>query len=115
MQNDARQQLDFSQDEWAAIVGFSTWRETTGNRIGWYASIIGPIVLFGIYGACKGEITAVGLAFVCLLAYCIWRVRLELQYLPVYRSICSKIVAFKSSQEPLTGPEILAEEPQSPT
>lgn len=67
------------------------------SRIGWYASILVPIVVFCGYGAWREEITTVGLAFLCFLGCVFWAIAREIRNLHHYRSICSKIVEFKQS------------------
>lgn len=105
MQDETKRDLDFSPEEWSIIVGFSSWRETAGNRLGWYASALGPIVTLGVYGGWKGDIIAVGLAFICLLAYVVWISAGQLRGIQIYQSIFSKIVAFKEPSEPAPAPE----------
>jgi hypothetical protein len=105
MQNEAKSDLKFSPEEWSIILNLSSWRGTVGNRLGWYASVLGSIVLFCAYGVWKGEAIAVELAFACLLAYVIWSSMGELRGLQVYHSIFSRIVAFKESQGPSAAPE----------
>lgn len=105
MQDEARKQLNFSMDEWEIIVGICSWRGSVENRIGWYSSILGPIVLFCVYGVWVGEMKAVGLAFACLLACKIWLIIVELRNIRVYRSICSKIISLTETQKPIGDPE----------
>ncbi|WP_414472279.1 hypothetical protein [Microvirga sp. M2] len=105
MQDETKRDLDFSPEEWSIIVGFSSWRGTAGNRLGWNASVLGPVVTFGAYGAWKGDIIAVGLAFICLLAYVLWLSIGQLHGIQIYQSIFSKIVAFKEPSESSLVPE----------
>ncbi|MEZ0172416.1 hypothetical protein [Microvirga sp. TS319] len=100
MQDETKRDLDFSPEEWSIIVGFSSWRGTAGNRLGWYASALGAVVTLGAYGAWKGDIIAVGLAFICLPAYVLWLSIGQLRGIQIYQSIFSKIVAFKEPSEP---------------
>ncbi len=99
MQDEAKRGLNFSPEEWAIIVGFLSPRQGVGSRIGWYASILAPIVVLCGYGAWKGEITAVGLAFLCLLGCVLWAIATEIKSVDLYRSIGSKIVEFKHSRD----------------
>lgn len=99
MSNKAQNSLKFSPHEWSIIIGHSSSRESRGSRIGWYASILAPIVIFCSYGLVKGEVTAVGLAFICLLGCVIWWIKMETQVLTVYSSIFDKIVTFLSNEE----------------
>ena len=104
MQDNPVRDLEFSPEEWSIIVGFSSSRGTTGNRLGWYASALGPIVILRAYGAWKSDIIAISLAFACLLAYVVWLSVGELRGLQVYQSIFSKIVAFKEMKETSSPP-----------
>lgn len=99
MQDETKPNLDFSPEEWSIIVGFASWHGAARNRIGWYASAVGPILLFGAYGIWKSDIIALGLAFVSLLAYVAWVSAAEVRGLKEYRSICNKIITFKEAQE----------------
>lgn len=98
--------MDFTQEEWSIILSLSSSRWTTASRLGWYASVLGPIVLFCAYGSWKREITAVEMAFLCLLGCVLWAIVSEVRNSHIYHSICSKIVAYKESQQKPPTPEI---------
>lgn len=91
--------LDFTQEEWSIILSLSSSQTAMVSRIGWYASVLCPIVLFCAYGSLRREITAVEMAFICLLGCVLWSILSELRSAQVYRSICSKVVAFKDSEK----------------
>jgi len=106
MQDEANRGLDFTQEEWAIILSLSSSSPATAGRAGWYASILCPIALFCAYGSWRREITAVEMAFACLLGCVLWSIVAELRSSQVYRSICRKIVAFKEARERSSAPEI---------
>jgi hypothetical protein len=116
VQSKTQQDSNFSPYEWSIIVGSSTSGEGQGGRIGWYASILTPIVVFFGYGLLQGEVMAVGLAFICLLSCVIWAIRLESRGARVYRSIFDKVIAL--ANDPESQPEAVSSleqhQPSSP-
>jgi|tagenome__1003787_1003787.scaffolds.fasta_scaffold19521939_1 hypothetical protein len=73
--------------------------ETFGRRFGWYASVIGPITIFAVYGFLKLDLIAVELAFVCLLG---WSLRGLVGYreqLGHYRSLSKKVLDFEEQSQ----------------
>lgn len=99
MQDKPKRDLDFTHEEWSIILSLASSRSSAGSRIGWYVSVLSPIAIFCLYGSWKREITAVEMAFVCLFGCVIWSIIGEVRGAQVYRSIFSKIVASKESQE----------------
>jgi hypothetical protein len=67
------------------------------TRLGFYASVLIPVLLFAGYGIAKWDVLAVGLALVALLSFVVWRLARELQTVKTFRSLSQKIVAHERS------------------
>ena len=58
-----------------------------------YLPYLAPVVLFGGYGLAIGDLTAVALAFICLLALNLWWIHAQSRPTALFRAICHKLVA----------------------
>jgi hypothetical protein len=63
-----------------------------GSRLGFYASVLVPVLLFGGYGIASWNVLAVVFALVGLFIFVGWRISRELAMVSTYRSLCQKIV-----------------------
>lgn len=62
-------------------------------------SYLAPVVLFGVYGVAIADITAIALAFACLVALNLWWIAQQCRSAALFKSICAKIEAETGGQE----------------
>ncbi|CAM5771838.1 hypothetical protein [Bosea minatitlanensis] len=65
--------------------------------LGWLP-YLGPVVLFGAYGVAIRDLTAVALAFACLLGLNLWWLHGQSRSAALFRSVCAKIQAAASGR-----------------
>lgn len=63
-----------------------------GWRIGFYASILIPMMLFAGYGLINQDAVAVLIAFLGILIFTAWRVGRELSLVRTYKSLFRKVL-----------------------
>jgi hypothetical protein len=63
------------------------------GRLGFYAALIGPAVVFAGYGAVRGDVFAMGIGFCGLLLLVLWYIVQEQRYQPVFTGLMRKIAA----------------------
>jgi len=63
-----------------------------GTRIGFYASVLIPALLFAGYGIFSWDVLAVAFAFIGLLIFFGWRISRELAIANTFKSLCQKIL-----------------------
>jgi hypothetical protein len=84
--------LDLTPAEQSLVHSLSLGQGANATRLGFYASVLGPALLFAGYGITHGDVLAIGLAFFGLLSFLCWRISRELSLAPVYKSLFGKIV-----------------------
>ncbi len=84
--------LNLTSDERALIEAMARDRHGIGSRLGFYASVLVPVMLFSGYGIASWDILAVVFALVGLFIFVGWRLWRELTMVNTYRSLCQKIV-----------------------
>lgn len=83
--------LDLTTEERRLAEDMARDRSSVGSRLGFYASVLVPIILFGGYGVLRFDAVALGVAFLGLLIFVGWRISREFRYLPTYKSLFRKI------------------------
>ncbi|QEL23596.1 hypothetical protein FQV39_14145 [Bosea sp. F3-2] len=64
-----------------------------------YLPYFAPVALFGFYGVAIGDLTAVVLAFLCLLGLNLWWIHGQSGPTALFLAICTKIIAASKAQE----------------
>ena len=67
-------------------------RHDRASRLGFYGSVLVPVLLFAGYGIVSWNVLAVVFALVGLFIFVGWRISRELAMVNTYRSLCQKIV-----------------------
>lgn len=80
--------LNLTSEERALVEAIARDRNGRGSRLGFYASVLVPVMLF----AGSWDALAVIFALVGLFIFVGWRIWRELLMVNIYRSLCQKIV-----------------------
>ena len=84
--------LNLTQEERQIAEAAARDRHGTASRLGFYASVLIPSLLFAGYGCAQRDFVAVAVAFLGLLIFIGWRISGELSRTSLYKSLCRKIV-----------------------
>ena len=84
--------LNLTSEERALVEAIAHDRNGPGSRLGFYASVLVPVMLFAGYGIVSWDALAVIFALVGLFIFVGWRIWRELAMVNTYRSLCQKIV-----------------------
>jgi hypothetical protein len=84
--------LEFTQPERELIENFARYHHSVASRLGFYGSVLVPVLLFGSYGVMKQDFVAVTVSLIGLLIFVWWRISHELVYIKIYQSIFQKIL-----------------------
>lgn len=84
--------LNLTPEERDVVEAWARDRSGLGSRVGFYASVILPLVLFGVYGIWTRQWVALAVALIGLLIFLGWRISRELSQVSVHRSLFKKIV-----------------------
>jgi hypothetical protein len=88
--------LDTSERELVEAMARDT--HSPASRIGFFASVLVPVLAFAAYGIFKKDIVAVGLAFAGLLIFVWWRLSHEFTKVPIYKSLFTKILNHEKTE-----------------
>ena len=89
--------LSLTPEERALVEAMARDRNGRGSRLGFYASVLVPVMLFAGYGIVSWDALAVVFALVGLFIFVGWRIWRELVMVNIYRSLCQKIVDHERS------------------
>lgn len=84
--------LNLTSDERALAEAIARDRNDRVSRLGFYASVLVPVLLFAGYGIVSWNVLAVIFALVGLFIFVGWRISRELAMVNTYRSLCQKII-----------------------
>ena len=87
-------ELDLTDEERALVARWALIKADNGSRLSFYAAALFPALVFGIYGMLHKDIVALGLAFVGLVGFLVWRVSRELRFAPLHHSLFVKLDTF---------------------
>jgi len=85
--------LNLTREERALAEALTRDAYDRSTLLGYYASVLVPVLLFAAYGIAKRDVLAVAIALVGLLIPVGWRIARELATVSTYRSLAQKIVA----------------------
>lgn len=85
--------LDLTKDERALLVRVANDPHSVKSRLGFYASVMAPLLGFCAYGFVKRDFIAEFIAFAGLFLFMAWRISQEFRRLAVYKSLLCKIAA----------------------
>jgi hypothetical protein len=83
--------IGFTREERQYIQRVHLDTYTSKWRLGYYAAMIGPMSVFGIYGLFRRDYVAEFIAFAGLLAFLCWRIAQELERMDVFKSVFLKL------------------------
>jgi hypothetical protein len=83
--------IELTDEERACIAQAKATDPGFGAALSSYAPYLGPVALFGAYGIAIGDVTAVALAFACLLGLNLWWIKGQTRITGAFRSICRKV------------------------
>lgn len=83
--------LHFTEDETGLVNAMAGDRHGFASRVGFYASVLVPVFIFGAYGILNRDFLAVVLALVGLAIFVCWTLSRESKYLALYTSIFQKV------------------------
>jgi hypothetical protein len=92
--------LKLTHEERALAQAITLDRNDRGSRLGFYASVLVPVLLFAGYGIASWNVLAVVFALVGLFIFVGWRISRELAMVSTYRSLCQKIVEHERDANP---------------
>ena len=98
--------LNLNEQERNLVAAMARDHHGRGSRLGFYASVLLPVIAFGGYGVLKRDFVAVAIALGGLLIFVCWRLSHELTNVEVYRSLFAKISNHEKSQAELGTPVI---------
>jgi hypothetical protein len=84
-------ELNLTPEERSLIHTLAHDRAGKGTRLGFYASVLVPDLMFGCYGIAKRDLVALALAFAGSLIFVVWRISREMSLLGAYRSLFAKL------------------------
>lgn len=87
--------LGLSEDERAYVARAALVRTRRRSVLGFYAGPLVPMIGFGLYGMLASDDAAVGIGFLGLAFFSIWRAAVELAHVRVVESIWAKVDAFE--------------------
>jgi len=88
-------------EERALMNSWSGRSQDAFSRLGYYAAILLPLVVFAIYGLAKRDVVAIAIAFGGLLLYQLWNIGHDLSRVAIYRSLMTKMAAREAGRAPL--------------
>ena len=84
--------MHFTEEETSLVEEMAKDRHGIASRLGFYASVLVPVFIFGIYGMVQRDILATVLALVGLAIFVVWRIAQESKYVGPYKSIFQKVL-----------------------
>jgi len=84
--------LHFTDDEQELVEAMARDRHGVASRLGFYASVLVPVFIFGAYGIAYHDFLATVLSLVGLSIFVCWRVSQESKYVGLYKTIFQKVV-----------------------
>jgi|GEM_PF-2412888 len=94
--------IGFSKEERQFVEYCASERAGVGSRLGFYASVLVPVILFGCYGVLQRDFVAVTVALVGLLIFVWWRLSAEMNHVKVHRSVFEKVLAHEKVTDQTT-------------
>ncbi len=92
--------LKLTKEERELFAAMAQDRHGPFSRLTFYATTIGPCIVFAIVGVLRKDFVALLVAFCGLLGFLVWRINSELERLELYKSACRKIVEHTSETPP---------------
>jgi hypothetical protein len=84
--------LNLTKDEREIVEAMARDRHSVMSRLGFYSSVLVPMLLFAAYGLVKRDFLAEAIALLGLLIFIGWRISGGLSRTSPYKSLCGKIV-----------------------
>lgn len=84
--------MNFTEEEASLVEEMARDRHGIASRLGFYASVLVPVFIFGVYGAFQRDLLAIGLALVGLTIFVVWKIAQESKYVGPYKSIFQKVL-----------------------
>jgi hypothetical protein len=84
--------LNLTPEERDVVDAWARDRHGVGSRLGFYGSILVPLLLFAAYGIERRELPALVVALIGLLIFLGWHLSREFSRLGAYKSLFRKIV-----------------------
>lgn len=91
--------LGLSDEERRFAARVAMARTKRRSLIGFYAGPLVPLIGFGIYGLVASEDAAVGMAFIGLAFFSVWRVASEVVNVRVFESLLSKVDLYEREDD----------------
>ena len=85
--------LNLTEPERDYVERIARDRSGSSGRIGFYAAVLAPMVLFAGYGLIQQDFIAELLAFIGAFLFLVWRASQELTFTKVARSTMHKVAA----------------------
>ena len=84
--------LNLTKDERGVFEDMAHDRHSLKSRLGFYGSLLVPLVAFAVYGAIKQDFVALLVAFGGLFLFVLWRPGYEFGRVETYKAACRKVV-----------------------
>ncbi|WP_372016441.1 hypothetical protein [Pseudoxanthomonas sp. 10H] len=91
--------LGLTEEERSYLARVALARVRRRSLVGFYAGPLVPMIGFGLYGMLASEDAAVGIAFLGLAFFTVWRVAHEIAHVRVAEAIWAKVEAYQRSCE----------------
>ena len=83
--------LHFTDEERELVDAMARDRHGMASRLGFYAAVLVPVLVFGAYGVIRRDLLATALALVGLAIFVCWNLSEESKYIGLYQSIFRKV------------------------
>jgi hypothetical protein len=83
--------LHFTEEETHLVEAMARDRHGVSSRMGFYASVLIPVFIFGVYGVLRRDFLATVLSLVGLGIFVGWHLSQESKYVGLYKSIFQKV------------------------
>lgn len=97
--------LGLNEDERAFLAQSVLSRQSPRAVLAFYAGPLAPAIGFGVYGLVAADRAALGVAFVGLALFALWRIGSELANMRVAESLLAKVEAYERTGEPQAPPD----------
>jgi hypothetical protein len=83
--------LHFTEEETHLVEAMARDRHGVASRLGFYASVLVPVFIFGTYGIVHRDFLATVLSLLGLGIFVCWNLSQESKYVLLYKSIFQKV------------------------
>jgi hypothetical protein len=92
--------LKFTDDEAQLVNAMANTRHGVASRLGFYASVLFPVFVFGAYGIVSQDFLATAVSLVGLSIFVGWNLSQESKYVGLYKSVFEKVAQHQRDSTP---------------